>query len=395
MTDRLRRLAVVSIGAGRSQLPLIVSARSMGFQVVAVDREPGAPGFGHADVALTMSTHDTDGVVRAVRGLRREYDFRGVLARTTAPEALSTAAAVSRDLGVAGLTPELVRISTEKSKLREFGHVNGLRVPRGTRVGPEWVAAAQIHLPALVKPDVTRVGKAGVRLCAEPANTAGYVNEAMKASANGCAEVECYLEGIDCSCLCVAGEGRALVVAWWDELVGIDSEDRVVALGVSVPSIIEGTGSQREAERAAAGLAGCFPTVHALLILSFRVTMVGVPHIIEVHSDLGGDLIADVLLPAANPGFDFFELAVQVATGAARGAGRVGFQPTALYYQCQRRAGSGGPPGEGVGYRVLRQASIGESLALLPDMVRSRGLELRVPPLHAEWHGRNHTGVPG
>lgn len=393
--DSVRRPAVVTIGAGRSQLPLILSARRMGFQVVAVDREPGAPGFGHADAGVTTSTHDTSGVVRELRELRGQYDFRGVLARTTAPEALSTAAAVSEELGVAGLTPELIRVSTEKSMLREFGVLNGLPVPRGARVGPEGIAAAEIHLPAIIKPDITRVGKAGVRLCTEPASTAAYVNDAAKASANGCAEVEGYVEGIDSSCLCVVREGRALVVTWWDELVGIDSKDQVVALGVSVPSVIDGTRAQREAERAAAGLAGCFPTVEALLILSLRVTMNGAPHIIEVHSDLGGDLIADVLLPAANPGFDFFELAVQVATGSIKGAERVGFEPTALYYQHQRLPSSCGLLGEGVDYRIRRQKSVGENLALLPEMVRSQGLELRVPPLHYEWYGRNQTGLFG
>lgn len=393
MKNKVLWPAVVSIAAGSDQLPLIQCARRMGFRVVAVDRDPGAPGFAHADVMVTKSTHDTDGVVGALRELRGGYDFRGVLARTSAPEALMTAAAVSKELGVAGLTPEVIRVSTEKSMLREFAALNGMPVPRGVRVSPEQIPVTEIRLPAIIKPDVTRVGKANVRLCTHPADIAAYVSEAAKASANGYAEVQSYVEGIDCSCLFLVRQGRALVITWWDELVGIDSRDQVVALGVSVPSVIGGTGAQTEAEGVVAALAGCHPTLEALLLLSFRVTMGGAPHMIEMHSDLGGDLIADVLLPAANPAFDFFELAVQVATAGITGVERVALEPTVLYYRREKAAGSVRTPGRRAGYQVFQRGSVDENLALLPAIVRSQGLETRVYPSHPDWLGRYRDGV--
>lgn len=43
---------IISLAAGKSQLPLIKSAKKMGLQVVAIDRNPSAPGFDFADIII-------------------------------------------------------------------------------------------------------------------------------------------------------------------------------------------------------------------------------------------------------------------------------------------------------------------------------------------------------
>ena len=58
------------LGAGILQLPAILKAREMGIETVAVDMDPNAVGFAHADTALVISTIDTPNVLKAARGNR-------------------------------------------------------------------------------------------------------------------------------------------------------------------------------------------------------------------------------------------------------------------------------------------------------------------------------------
>jgi phosphoribosylaminoimidazole carboxylase (NCAIR synthetase) len=383
-----KRPAVISIGAGKNQLPLILVARKMGWSVIAVDRDPNAPGFRHADVCITSSTHDTNSVMAMLYQLNDDYSFEGVVARTSASKALRTAATVSEEFSLPGLTRDLLKVSTEKSTLREFCSLNGLPVPTGARVGPRLYTLEGLDSPVIVKPDVTCVGKANVRLCTERTSIAACAAEAAGASANQWVEIESYVEGIDTTCLCLACRGQACILGWWDELVGVDVAGQILALGLSVPSVVEGSHAQREAEEVVTRLVSLFPTADILLLVSFRITMEGNPYIVEVHADLGGDLIADTLLPAANPDFHFFELAVRVATHTILEVERVSFKPTALYYRgaiASPESSRGGFPE----YVIYQQESAKHNLALLPETASSQGLAIRIWPLHLQWLNRN------
>ena len=381
--------AVISLGAGVNQLPLIVTAKKMGWSVVAVDRDPNAPGFAHADVGIQKSSHDTESVIDALNHISDYFSFRGVVARTSAAEALHTWIAVSEMFGLPALKSELVQLLTEKSMLRKFSNLYHLPVPKGTKVTTNLNRYEAPPLPVLVKPDIPRVGKQNVRLCRDGAHLETYVADAAHSSNNHCAEVESYIEGIDATCFCLAHEGKTFVLTWWDELVGIDSEDRIVGLGVSVPSVIAGTATQGIGEQIVTRLVSNFPTVCALLLISFRITMEGNLFIIEVNSSLGGDLIADKLLPAANPHFDCFELCLQVATRSIQKVNPISFKPTALCCFVKRPGLSEGSAGALANYMIFQRGSRKENLALLAELVGAQGLELSVWPRPLEWFERN------
>jgi len=54
--------------------------------------------------------------------------------------------------------------------------------------------------------------------------------------------------------------------------------------------------------------------------------------VIELHADLGGDLIADILLPSASLSFDFFKIAVSASSGNEIGTRPLIFAPTAILF---------------------------------------------------------------
>ncbi|NLW35672.1 MAG: hypothetical protein GXY80_09365 [Syntrophorhabdus aromaticivorans] len=385
--DFTRPSALIILGAGPGQVPLIQKAQAMGYRVVAVDRDPLAPGFQYVDTAIRTSTHDTQKILAILK--EKGYAWAGVLARTTAAEALASAAAIADVFRLPGLTPDLIAISTEKSTLRVFALRHGLSVPTGIQDTGNTVDPDDADYPVIVRPDSTVTGKSHIRFCPDRAVLFEAITQARNASANRTADIGHYIDGIDTTCLCWINVGQAYCLAWWDELVGITAHCEITGLGLSTPSIIEGTPSHTRAEALCQRLARCFPTVNALLLLSFRINGEGQPFLIEVHADLGGDLIAEIFLPAAVETFDFFALAIRIATAGQTRITPLVCRPTALYYCPVDKDLKGDDITRTLGAIIVRNDRIEENLTRLEDIIELRDLRFIKRPLHAEWRERS------
>ena len=64
--------ALICLAAGKSQIPIIMAAKSLGYIVIAVDMDPNAPGFSHVDGCVMHSTHDASGVIKALESLNHQ-----------------------------------------------------------------------------------------------------------------------------------------------------------------------------------------------------------------------------------------------------------------------------------------------------------------------------------
>lgn len=380
-----KKRAVISVGAGHSQLPLILEAKNKGLFVLAIDRDSNAAGSQVVDFFIVCSTHDALGVLQHLKQNCNTLEVVGVLARTTAPEALRTGAVIAKYFGLPPLTERMLQIATEKSKLREFCVQQDLPVPVGKVYEPgQEIILPKFNLPVIVKPDITKIGKAHINLCTKEEDFEKRLKQAVSVSANQKVEVEEYLSGIDVSCLCYVNEGVAQDIAWWDELVGIAIDGAIVGLGVSVPSVIEGTSILIKAKGLITKLMSTFKEIRALLIFSLRISSDGDISIIEIHADLGGDLIADVLLPASNEAFNFFNLAVEVATGGAGQQSKINFAPVMMCYTKNTP-----------GYQLYRASSSENNLTKLASILAVQERSFSIPPLHLHWlmNAREGRGV--
>jgi biotin carboxylase len=109
----LERLLV--LGAGAAQLGLLAAARARGLFVIAADRDPGAPGFRHADRRAIVSVEDEPALERLAEAERVE----GVIA-PGADAPVGAAARIAARLGLAHpLSPETAVYSTSKLRQRE------------------------------------------------------------------------------------------------------------------------------------------------------------------------------------------------------------------------------------------------------------------------------------
>jgi biotin carboxylase len=366
--------AIVCIGAGEGQLPIITTAKDMGLRVIAVDRDKDSVGFRYADLCIIESTYNADSVIAALRNEGQSYAVKGVISRTTAAEALCTASAIADTYGLPGLSVELIKIATEKSRLREYCFHNNISFPCGVKTNISYISEDMVF-PVIVKPDMTKLGKTSIQLCFDESGLAESIFNAMNNSASGYAEVETYIEGIDVSCLCFANKGHIRYMAWWDELVGIDYNKNIRGAGISIPSVIEGTTAQQEAATIGKRLMEGFHDVCALILLSFRITNSGKPYLIEVHADLGGDYIAEALLPAANKDFNFFKIAIDVASGKDIQSVPSFFKPTLVCYSSSYDAHSRD-------YDIIQKDAVEDNLLFIEDDLSGRFI---IKPLHLKW----------
>ncbi len=103
------------LGAGAAQLGLLAAARSRGLFVIAADRDPGAPGFRHADRRAIVSIEDEPALERLAEAQRID----GVIA-PGGEAAVGAAARIAWRLGLSHpISPETAVLSTSKLRQRE------------------------------------------------------------------------------------------------------------------------------------------------------------------------------------------------------------------------------------------------------------------------------------
>ncbi|HUH15297.1 MAG TPA: hypothetical protein VML35_05385, partial [Gaiellaceae bacterium] len=116
---------VLFVGAGRHQRRAILRAKELGLRVVAVDRNPDAPGLQTADDGEAVDFTD----VAAVTEVARRHAVDGVLT-VSADRAVPVVAAVAEALGLPGIGMETAHLMTHKIAMRRTLADAGVAQPR-------------------------------------------------------------------------------------------------------------------------------------------------------------------------------------------------------------------------------------------------------------------------
>ena len=176
----LERLLV--LGAGAAQLGLLEAARARGLFVIAVDRDPAAPGFAYADRRAIVSVDDEPALERLAEAERID----GVIGPGADPP-VGAAARIAARLGLPHpLSPETAVLST--SKLRQRERLAEAGVPQtGWKVvtTPDEV----VGVPCLVRP-TDRQGRRARALVRSSRELRAAVKAALRASRIGVCLVE-------------------------------------------------------------------------------------------------------------------------------------------------------------------------------------------------------------
>jgi biotin carboxylase len=291
-----RRLLV--LGAGPAQLGLLAAAREQGLFVIALDRDPTAPGFRYADRRAIISTEDEHGIERLAAAERVE----GIIAPGI-DWPVGIAARVAERMGLPHpIDAAVANRAVSKQKQREL--LTGAGVPQ-----PSWhLVSAQedgLPVPSVVKaPD--RQGQKGLTLVRSEEELPSAIARAIEESRSGAAIVEQVVDGpeVTVNAFSLRGDFHPLTVT--DRLTA-----EPPAFGVALAHVWPS-----ESGGEAAGVAEA--AVRALGIengptyTQLRIGPEG-PQVIEVAARLGGGHDAELAKLAL--GVDLNGLALHAALG--------------------------------------------------------------------------------
>jgi biotin carboxylase len=346
-----RTKSVVVLGAGPAQLGLLEAARARGLFVIAVDRDPAAPGLRLADRRALISAEDE----AAIEQLARSERVDGIVAPGI-DWPVAIAARVAARLGLRHpIDPQTAALATSKLKQRERFDEAGVPQPRSEVVREP---PAGIEYPCVVKaPD--RQGQRGLSVVRDADGLAEAVAAAVAASRSGLALVEELVPGpeVTVNAFSAGGELHPLTVT--DRLTA-DEPAFGVALAHVWPSETAGDEVVRLARRAAAALGIADGPTYTQV----RIGPDG-PRVVELAARLGGG--HDAELCEAALGVDLNGLALAAALGEPvpppRAEPRVGGA-------CVRFLVA--PPGEVTGVAGVEDASVLPGIRLV-RIYRERG----------------------
>jgi biotin carboxylase len=296
--SRDKRLLV--LGAGPAQLGLLEAARRRGLFVIALDRDPAAPGFEFADRRAVVSTEDEP----AIGMLAAAEELHGVIAPGI-DWPVAIAARVAARLGLAHpLSPETAALAVSKQRQRERLAAHDVPQPKWRLVTE---APDDLELPVVLKPP-DRQGQKGLTLVREHGGLAAAVATAVSASRTNVALVEELVEGpeVTVNAFSTGGVFHPLTVT--DRITATDEAAFGVALAHAWPSEHE-TEDAIEVARAAATALGIEngPTYTQVVLGPDG------PKVMELAARLGGGHDAELCHAAL--GVDLNGLALSAALG--------------------------------------------------------------------------------
>jgi biotin carboxylase len=287
------RQRLLVLGAGPAQIGLLRAARERDLFVIAVDRDPSAPGFAYADKRALVSTEDEPAVDR----LARAESVDGIIS-PGADWPVGVAARIAARLGLPHpIDAATAAIVTTKSRQRERFAAAGVPQPRPL---DEPVA------PCVVKaPD--RQGQKGLTLVRGESGLRGAVEEAIAESRSGLALVEELVDGpeVTVNAFSLRGEFHPLTVT--DRLTA-----EPPAFGVALAHVWPAEASVESAVDVARRAAEALGIEQGPTYTQLRIGPDG-PQVMELAARLGGGHDAELVQAAVR--VDLNGLAIDAALG--------------------------------------------------------------------------------
>ena len=299
---------VLVVGAGRHQRRAIAQARDRGLRVVAVDRNPAAPGLALADVGEVVDFTDVDAVTEVAR--RERVD--GALT-VSADRAVPVVAAVAEALGLPGIGSETAHRMTHKLAMREALAASSVPQPPYRAVRPRGDANAPpegVGFPAVLKP-VDSGGQRAVFRLERAEDLERCLPEAVEESPSDTAMVEEYVEGTEMNGIVIARGGEPTLLTLSDRLRPPGIGFGVGWIHVYPPSVNgDALGSS---ERIAVDAVRALGLRDGIAFPQLIATPEGRVVVVEVAARIPGGQMADLVRHAV--GVDLVDVALRQALG--------------------------------------------------------------------------------
>ncbi|MDD3428785.1 MAG: ATP-grasp domain-containing protein [Oscillospiraceae bacterium] len=300
---------VAIIGAADFQCPLILKAKSLGYETHVFAWEEGAVGKAYADYFYPISIAEKEQILEVCRRIQPQ-----AVCSIGSDLAVITVKYVSEALHLNGNSAATSLQCTNKYEMRKTLQAGGLPCP-GFFVAvkaADLKQAEQLTYPLIVKP-TDRSGSRGITKVANKEELAAAFAVATDYAFSHSAIIEEYIDGDEYSCESISFDGRHHFLALTKKYT------------TGAPHFIE-TGHMQPSDIPAAMQPDVVNIIHkALTVLGiknsashaeFKITSAGELRIIEIGARMGGDCIGSNLVEIST-GKDFVKMVLDVALGKA------------------------------------------------------------------------------
>ena len=327
---------LVCLGAGKSQVPVIIAAKNLGYDVIAIDMDADAPGFALADVKLNYSTHDSDSIILALdRFFRKDHEesppLVGIVNRSSGPPVL-TAALIAEHFNIPAIPIFEARSILHKDLLRDACKKNDIPSPKYEVLNSgNNIQKIPFDMPFVVKPALSIVGKSGVSVVRTKKQFIEAISYASKTTLTKKILVEDYIEGTDYSFIGFVENGEVRRVCILEEINGVDKAGKVYGRGFKTFTPLADIDIALELEKISQKIISSFNITRSPFMASFRFDQIAKLYLIEIHLDIGGDALSENLFPVAL-NINFPELAVSMAAGGSTFPKDINIKPSAVIF---------------------------------------------------------------
>jgi hypothetical protein len=281
--------AVISVGAGRSQISLIRAIKSAGYTCVAFDRDGNAPGSALADYFFECSTHDADAAIAQLSKL--EIAFKAVMVKA-AGQPVVTAAKIARQFHLDFPSPRLAESIIWKDGLVDFARLHQIRVAE-THVNVNGNVPDDFF-PAVLRPNRDIRGRETSYLIHHKRELRRRLLDNPQPHGHSLSR---YIDGRDLILMIVFDASRKNWRGlWFHERNTFESDGSISFAGFTPTAETNESACQQAMDivekvvRFSGAWRGC-------MMFSFRVTADHAVYLIEIHPDLGGEGLLEEIIP--------------------------------------------------------------------------------------------------
>lgn len=300
---------ILIIGAGFLQDFVICKAKSMGYETLAVDADPNAVGFAHADKYKVINIVDQEACLEYAK----QEKIDGVLTAATDYGVL-TAAYIAREMNLPGLDYEVAKLIKNKFLVRKRlfesqvdDTEQAYEIDKDTDISS---VSKKLKFPVMVKP-CDGSGSRGANRVDSPDDFENACKIAMNSSITGMAEVETFIVGREYGAESLVVNGKAYVLSimrkWMTE------PPKYAELGHAIPTDLPEQIQEKAkkcVEKALEALGVNFGSVN----MDMLITADGKVHIVDVGARMGGNMIGPCIIPYGT-GVDYMGNMISNAVG--------------------------------------------------------------------------------
>ncbi|TGM83125.1 ATP-grasp domain-containing protein [Leptospira levettii] len=297
----------LSVGAGENQIPLIRAAKQRGLKVIAVDNNPMAPGLVESDIKILESTHEYRKILHAMSKVPLPYKLLGVGSRSYG-KAVYTVSYLAEKLKLRGNPRESTNLFLDKEKFKQSVSKYGIPVPSliPTSVSTKTKdKKLDLQFPLIAKPKEGS-GKKGITILESEVDYKKF----LKNKSSETYLIEQYTPGDEVTVLGFVINKRFYLVSLTDKVTtGIPQFMEVAHITPSQHLTMAG-----ELKMICQSIVTACKLKTGPFVAEFKITKNKECILIEATPEVGGEFLADQLLPA-HYGYDYFKDLLSVTIG--------------------------------------------------------------------------------